>query len=162
MSRADFLDFIFFTILLYGLVLLIWSIIPQVKKCLFKKDFIRYWSICGILYWILAAIFWKIYAGLKISSGIFRWLEWSEYFLFSIVLCVVSIIYFMIFRFFSDYKTSQKTSQKPDTKYLSKNEKIGVVIASFIHFLISPIPSMAFYYIICRIISFLLKNILGG
>ncbi|OBV28918.1 hypothetical protein BKN38_04860 [Helicobacter sp. CLO-3] len=128
---------------LYGFMLLIWTLIRPGYRACHKKDFLKWWNICSVLYWILIIIAWKIYEIL----GIYPFFDWLS---LCIGPCVVSNIYFMVFRFFSsmvsrffsnivfrffsDQKTSQKPGQKPNTKYLSKNEKIEVVIASFIHF----------------------------
>ena len=140
MSRSNFIDFTLSTIILYGIVLLIWTVIPRVNKTICKKDFITYWSIYSISCWVLAIIF------LKISKNYI-----AEWFALSIIAYIASIIYFIGFRFWNDKKIIKES--------LSKNEKIGIFITSFIHFLISPIPSLAFFYIISRIVEFLIKLI---
>ena len=108
---------------LYGFMLLIWTLIRPGYRACHKKDFLKWWNICSMLYWILTIIIW----GICKILGIY---PFFNLLLLSIASCVVSNIYFIVFRFLSNQKTSQKSS----AEYLSKNEKIGVVIVSFIHF----------------------------
>ena len=102
-----------------------------------------------MIYWIAVVLFWIFFKGL----GVYSIYEWLEFYLLSIIPCIISVIYFIIFRFFS--------SQEILKESLSKNEKVGIAIASFLHFLLSPIPSLAFFYIIQRLVSFLVRWI-GG
>lgn len=149
MSRAYFLEFIFYTIVLYGIALLVWSVIPRVNMVMHKKDFIKYWSICSVAYWIVAVLFWIFFKSLRVYSIY----EWLGFYLVFIILCIVSVIYFAIFRFFSNQEIIKES--------LSKNEKIGIAMISFLHFLLSPILSLAFFYIIQRLLSFLVR-LIGG
>lgn len=146
MRFEDFFDFSFVTIIVYGIILLIWALIPPINKTIHKKDFIRYWSVWGMLYWILSVIVYEISKILGFYNNI------AEWFLLSIISCVISVIYFMVLRFFSRQEIIKQS--------LSKNEKIGIVIVSFIHFLISPPPSVAFFYIINRAVKFLIRSLI--
>ena len=146
---VSFLEFIFYVVALYGIALLVWSVIPRVNTIIHKKDFTKYWSIYSVIYWIAVVLFWIFFKGL----GVYSIYEWLEFYLLSIIPCIISVIYFIIFRFFS--------SQEILKESLSKNEKVGIAIASFLHFLLSPIPSLAFFYIIQRLVSFLVRWI-GG
>ncbi len=105
MSRSSFLEFIFYTIVLYGIVLLIWSVISRVNAIIHKKDFIKYWSIYSVAYWIVAILFWSFFK----SLGIYSIYEWLTLYLISIILCIVSVIYFAIFRFFGDQKNIKES-----------------------------------------------------
>lgn len=149
MSRTFFLEFIFYTIVLYSIALLVWSMIPRVNMVMHKKDFIKYWSIYSVAYWIVAVLFWIFFKSLRVYSIY----EWLGFYLIFIILCIISVIYFAIFRFFS--------SQEIIKESLSKNEKIGIAMVSLLHFLLSPIPSLAFFYIIQRLLSFLVR-LIGG
>ena len=40
--------------ILYGFALFIWNFIKPVYMVLHKKDFIKYWSICSVSYWIVS------------------------------------------------------------------------------------------------------------
>ena len=133
MSRTFFLEFIFYTIVLYSIALLVWSMIPRVNMVMHKKDFIKYWSIYSVAYWIVAVLFWIFFKSLRVYSIY----EWLGFYLIFIILCIISVIYFAIFRFFS--------SQEIIKESLSKNEKIGIAMVSLLHFLLSPIPSLAFF-----------------
>lgn len=146
---VSFLEFIFYVVVLYGIALLVWSVIPRVNMVMHKKDFIKYWGIYSVVYWIVAVLFWSFFKSLKVYSIY----EWLGFYLIFIILCIVSVIYFAIFKFFSN----QEIIKKP----LSKNEKIGIAMVSFLHFLLSPIPSLAFFYIIQRLMSFLVR-LIGG
>lgn len=136
------LDALLYISILYGFVLFIWNFIKPVYIVLHKKDFIKYWNICSVLYWIVTLITWKIYKILKIYPS-FNWP------LLSIIFCLISNIYFIVFRYFSHQEIIKES--------ISKNEKIGIAIVSLIHFLLSPIPSQAFFYIIQRLVSFLVR-----
>lgn len=118
---------------LYGLMLFIWVLIKPVYRVLHKKDFIKYWNIDSVVYWILVVIAWGIYKLL----GLYPFFDWL---LLSIVPCVISNIYFMVFRFFSNQEIIEET--------LSKNEKKGIVVASFIHFLIAPAFVVGFLFLL--------------
>ena len=131
MSRASFLEFIFYTIVLYGIALLVWSVIPRVNTIIHKKNFTKYWSIYSVIYWIVAVLFWIFFK----SLGAYSIYEWLEFYLLFIIPCIISVIYFIIFRFFS--------SQEILKESLSKNEKVGIAIASLIHFFIAPVFSVA-------------------
>ena len=146
---VSFLEFIFYVVALYGIALLVWSVIPRVNTIIHKKDFTKYWSIYSVIYWIAVVLFWIFFKGL----GVYSIYEWLEFYLLFIIPCIISVIYFIIFRFFS--------SQEILKESLSKNEKVGIAIAGFLHFLLSPIPSLAFFYIIQRLVSFLVRWI-GG
>lgn len=149
MSRASFLEFIFYVVVLYGIALLVWSVIPRANIVIHKKDFVKYWSIYSVIYWIVAVLFWIFFK----SLGAYSIYEWLEFYLLFIIPCIISVIYFIIFRFCS--------SQEIIKESLSKNEKVGIAIAGFLHFLLSPVPSLAFFYIIQRLVSFLVRWI-GG
>ncbi|WP_165815644.1 hypothetical protein, partial [Helicobacter cinaedi] len=73
MSRASFLEFIFYVVVLYGIALLVWSVIPRVNTIIHKKDFIKYWGIYSVVYWIVAVLFWSFFKSLKVYS-IYEWL----------------------------------------------------------------------------------------
>lgn len=145
MSRISFLGFIFYVVVLYGIALFVWSVIPRVNTIMHKKDFTKYWSIYSVIYWIAIVLFWTFFK----SLGVYNIYEWLGIYLLFIIPCIISVIYFIIFRFFS--------SQEILKESLSKNEKVGISIASFLYFLLSPIPSLAFFYIIQRLVSFLVR-----
>ena len=46
--------------ILYGFVLFIWNFIKPIYMVLHKKDFIKYWDIYSVVYWIITLIAWKI------------------------------------------------------------------------------------------------------
>ena len=123
------LEALLYISILYGFVLFIWIFIKPIYIVLHNKDFLKYWNIYGVSYWISTLIVWKIYKILKIYT-------FFDLLLLSIVFCFISNIYFIIFRFFSKQEVIKET--------LSKKQKIGIAIASFIHFLISPIFCVAF------------------
>ena len=123
------LEALLYISILYGFVLFIWIFIKPIYIVLHNKDFLKYWNIYGVSYWISTLIVWKIYKILKIYT-------FFDLLLLSIVFCFISNIYFIIFRFFSKQEVIKET--------LSKKQKIGIAIASFIHFLISPVFCVAF------------------
>lgn len=132
------IDVIFSILVGYGAILFIWLAIKPIYKTIHKKDFIRYWGVCSIAYWILTIVLWKIYKFFKLDALIFE--VWA----LSIVFCIVSVVYFMVFRFLSHQEIIKES--------LSKKEKIGIILASFIHFLISPILTIPIVIILSEAI----------
>ncbi|WP_158659392.1 hypothetical protein [Helicobacter trogontum] len=47
---VSFLEFIFCVVVLYGIALLVWSVISRVNTIMHKKDFTKYWSIYSVIY----------------------------------------------------------------------------------------------------------------
>ena len=58
---VSFLEFIFYVVALYGIALLVWSVIPRVNTIIHKKDFTKYWSIYSVIYWIAVVLFLDIF-----------------------------------------------------------------------------------------------------
>ena len=116
--------------ILYGFVLFIWNFIKPVYMVLHKKDFIKYWNIYSISYWIVGLSILYISKIFKIQLA-----DWFAFFPIAILYILISNIYFIVFRFFS--------SQEILKESLSKNEKVGIAIVSLIHFFIAPVFSVA-------------------
>ena len=115
---------------LYGFVLFIWNFIKPVYIILHKKDFIKYWSIYSVSYWIVGLSILYLSKIFKIQFA-----DWFAFFPIAILYILISNIYFIVFRFFS--------SQEILKESLSKNEKVGIAIVSLIHFFIAPVFSVA-------------------
>lgn len=116
--------------ILYGFVLFIWNFIKPVYMVLHKKDFIKYWSICSVSYWIVSLSILYLSKIFKIQLA-----DWFAFFPIAILYILISNIYFLVFRFFSSQEISKES--------LSKNEKVGIAIASLIHFFIASVFSAA-------------------